>query len=82
MLECPTTQNRPGCNSEGRCCARRVLEAERDFRDQKEHLQEEVEGLGPRVLFYPKSHCELNPIERNTVLTQIRVPLRIGLACL
>ena len=31
MLECPTTHNRPGCDSEGGCCARRVLEAERDF---------------------------------------------------
>ena len=38
-----TTHNRPGCNSEGGCCARRGLEAERDFQDQKGRLQEEVE---------------------------------------
>ena len=33
VLECPTTHNRPGCGPEGGCCARRVLEAERDLRD-------------------------------------------------
>ena len=31
VLEYPTTQDRPGRKSEGGCCARRVLEAERDF---------------------------------------------------
>ena len=64
VLECPTTHNRPGCNPEGGWCARRVLEAERDFQDQKGRLQEEVEALGHRVLFYPKFHCKLNFIER------------------
>ena len=38
VLECPTTHDRPGCNSEGCCCVCRVLEAERDFRDQKGRL--------------------------------------------
>ena len=64
LLECPKTQDRKGCLPEGGCCARRILEAERDFRDQKGRLQEEVEALGHRVLFYPKFHCELNFIER------------------
>ena len=64
VLECPTSYNRPGCDLEGGCCARRVLEAERDFQDQKGRLQEEVEALGHSVLFYPKLHCELNFIER------------------
>ena len=63
VLECPTTHNGPGCDSEGGCCARRVLEAE-GFSGQKGRLQEEVEALGHRVLFYPKFHCELNFIER------------------
>ena len=49
---------------EGGCCARRVLEAGRDFQEPKGCLQEEVEALGHRVLFYPKFHCELNFIER------------------
>ena len=64
VLECPTTRDRSGCNPQGGCCARRVLGAEKDFRDQKGRLQEEVEKLGHLVLFYPKFHCELNFIER------------------
>ena len=51
VIECPTSYNRPGCNPEGGCCARQVLEVERDFQDQKGHLQEEVEALGYSVLF-------------------------------
>ena len=31
VLQCRTTHNRPGCDPEGGCCARRVFEAERDF---------------------------------------------------
>ena len=64
VLECRTIHNRPGCDPGGGCCARRVLEAERGFQDQKGRLQEEVEALGYRVLLYPKFHCELNFIER------------------
>jgi len=64
VLKCPVTHNRPGCDHHGGCCARRVLGAEKDFRNQKGRLQEEVENLGHRVLFYPKFHCELNFIER------------------
>ena len=55
VLECPTTHNRPGCDSGGGCCARRVPEAESDFQDQKGRLQEDVEALGHHVLFYPSS---------------------------
>ena len=64
VLECRTTHNKPGCDPEGGCWALRILEAERDFKDQKGRLQEEVEALGHRVLFYSKFHCELNFIER------------------
>ena len=64
MLECLVIHNRPGCNPEGGCCACRVLKAERDFWDQKGHLQEEVEVLDHHILFYSKFHCELNFIER------------------
>ena len=42
----------------------KFLAAEKDFHDQKGRLQEEVENLGYCVLFYPKFHCKLNPIER------------------
>lgn len=55
-LHCSTKQNGPGSNPEGGCWARRVLEVEWDFRDQKGRLQEEVE--------YPKFHHELNFVER------------------
>ena len=64
VLQCPTTHNRSDCDSEGGCCARRVLETEGDFQDQKGWLEEEVEALGHRALFYPKFHCELDFVER------------------
>ena len=60
---CPTSHGRPGCRPEGQCCARKILAAERDFREQKGRLQEEIEARGHKVIFYPKFHCELNPIE-------------------
>ena len=37
--------------------------AERDFREEKGRLQEEIEARGHKVIFYPKFHCELNSIE-------------------
>ena len=40
-----------------------ILTAERDLKEQKGSLQEEVEARGHKVLFYPKFHCELNLIE-------------------
>ena len=45
------------------CCARKVLAAERDFCEQKGQLTEELEARGQVVIFLPKFHCELNPIE-------------------
>lgn len=64
-LQCPTTHGRPGCTEiEGGCCARSVIAAERDFKEQKGRLEEELNALGHEVIFYPKFHCELNFIER------------------
>jgi hypothetical protein len=60
---CPTTLGRPGCSPEGMCCARKILAKEQDFREQKGRLQEEIEARRHKVIFYPKFHCELNPIE-------------------
>ena len=54
---------RPGCRPEGQCCAQKILAAEQDFREQRGWLQEEIEAHGHGVIFYPKFHCELNPIE-------------------
>ena len=59
----PTSDGRPGCRPEGRCCAQKIRAAERDFREQKGRLQGEIEARGHKVIFYPKFHCELNPIE-------------------
>lgn len=65
LLQCPTTHGRFGCTLiEGGCCARSVLAAERDFREQKGRLQEELESHNQLIIFYPKFHCELNFIER------------------
>jgi hypothetical protein len=41
-----------------------LLKEQPDFTGQKEWLTEVVEGRGHQILFLPKFHCELNPIER------------------
>ena len=66
LLECPTSQSRPGCDPalNGNCCARAVMGKQPDFQKQCGRLQEEVEATGNLVIFYPKFHCELNFIER------------------
>ena len=48
------------CEENIRCCVRRTLAMEEDFLHQKSHL---IEARGHLVLFYPRFHCELNPIE-------------------
>lgn len=65
-LQCPTTDGRPGCEPEleGGCCARSLMAAQKDFREQKSRLEEELEAANQLVIFYPKFHCELNFIER------------------
>ena len=65
LLQCPKDSNRTGCSLdlEGERCACSVLAAEQDFKEQKGRLQEELECRGQPVIFYPKFHCELNPIE-------------------
>ena len=63
-LNCPPSDGQSkSCQPERGCCARKVLTAERDFREQKCQLQEELEARGQVVLFLPKFHCELTPIE-------------------
>jgi hypothetical protein len=39
------------------------MAAQKDFREQKGRLQEELEAAGQEVIFYPKFHGELNFIE-------------------
>ena len=57
-LDCPKCPP-----DKGDCCGRKVLAAERDFHEQKGQLREELEARGQVVIFLPKFHCELNPIE-------------------
>jgi hypothetical protein len=65
LLQCPTTNKRTGCSDrEEGCCAVRVLSQQRDFKEQKGCLEEELRALHHEVIFYPKFHCELNFIER------------------
>ncbi|KAF7327022.1 hypothetical protein MKEN_00277100 [Mycena kentingensis (nom. inval.)] len=45
------------------CCCRRVLFNQPDFVNVKSLLEEECEAGGVEVLFTPRFHCELNPIE-------------------
>jgi hypothetical protein len=51
------------CLDGGTCCARALMAQEPDFKLQKCRIQEEIEAHGHQALFYPKFHCEINPIE-------------------
>jgi hypothetical protein len=66
LLDCSTADGKPGCSQDlpGGCCARSLLGAQQDFKEQSGRIQEEVEAGGHEVIFYPKFHCELNFIER------------------
>jgi hypothetical protein len=46
-----------------KCCLRRVVFNLPDFAAAKSILEDECERDGVEVLFLPKFHCELNPIE-------------------
>jgi hypothetical protein len=46
------------------CCCRRIMFTEPDFVNQKSILQEHCARRGVNVLYFPKFHCELNPIEQ------------------
>ena len=45
------------------CCARRILQAQPDFVEQKSSIEELIHSRGHFAFFYPKFHCELNHIE-------------------
>ncbi|ORZ39782.1 hypothetical protein BCR44DRAFT_106307, partial [Catenaria anguillulae PL171] len=46
------------------CCARRVLELQPDFANEVSWLEEVCRQHGILLLYTPKFHPELNPIER------------------
>lgn len=60
-LQCPQFKCDPKV---AKCCARRILFNEPDFANPKSALEEIAESHGCQVLFLPKFHCELNPIEQ------------------
>ena len=43
---------------------RQVLGTHADFKNETTALEQMVEARGHKVYFFPKFHCELNPIER------------------
>jgi hypothetical protein len=45
------------------CCAKRILDLQPDFQEQKSLVQEVIEAAGHLCIFLPKFHCELNFIE-------------------
>jgi hypothetical protein len=46
------------------CCCRRALFCQPDFESRNSTLEETARELGTQVVFLPKYHCELNPIEQ------------------
>ncbi|KAG9127252.1 hypothetical protein FRC07_015158, partial [Ceratobasidium sp. 392] len=64
-LRCPKDATRSGCPP-GRtdCCAQQTMANQPDFLEQKTALQILAESHGCSVLYLPKYHCELNPIEQ------------------
>ncbi|TFY50693.1 hypothetical protein EVG20_g11382 [Dentipellis fragilis] len=49
--------------SDTNCCAKRILECQPDFKEQKSLVQETIEQAGHICIFLPKFHCEINFIE-------------------
>jgi len=46
-----------------KCCMRKALQSQADFRAEKPLLQTVIEEAGHKCYFLPKFHCELNLIE-------------------
>ncbi|ETV79110.1 hypothetical protein H257_07846 [Aphanomyces astaci] len=63
LLTCGATVQLPTGPALLECCARHRLASYPDFRTQKSILEETVVAGGHICLFFPKYHCELNPIE-------------------
>ncbi|KAI0364377.1 hypothetical protein BV20DRAFT_956332 [Pilatotrama ljubarskyi] len=59
--ECPRFHCTPGAT---RCCCRRWLYEEPDFREAESLAEAHCRARRFEVIFLPKFHCELNPIEQ------------------
>jgi hypothetical protein len=60
QAECPKFKCPPGKTC---CCCRHILYTEPDFVNVKSLQEEHCEKRGFQVIFLPKFHCELNPLE-------------------
>ncbi|THU87050.1 hypothetical protein K435DRAFT_682354, partial [Dendrothele bispora CBS 962.96] len=55
---------KPVCPIESQgCCMARILSHEDDFRNQVSQLETLIKSRNHEIIFLPKFHCELNPIE-------------------
>lgn len=59
--ECPKFKCPPGAEQ---CCCRRLLYDQPDFRSVETLVEAHCRARGFDVIFLPKFHCELNPIEQ------------------
>ncbi len=66
VMQCKKSKKGTGGKCEARatnCCAKRILDLQADFQEQKSLVQEVIEAAGHLCIFLPKFHCELNFIE-------------------
>jgi hypothetical protein len=62
---------KPVCPVENQdCCMARLLSNQDDFKTQISMLEELVKKKGHEIIFLPKFHCELNPIEMVGLLSE------------
>src|SRR6266481_6418290 len=55
---------KPVCPIENKdCCMARLLSNQDDLKNQVSMLEDLVKRKGHKIIFLPKFHCELNPIE-------------------
>jgi len=60
MMQC----KKPDCNPDATdCCAKRIIDLQPDFKEQKSLVHETIEAAGHLCIMLPKYHCELNFIE-------------------
>ncbi len=62
--ECPKFQCPPCEDSKSRCCTRRLLYNQPDFLKVESLAETYCKSVGIELIFLPRFHCELNPIER------------------
>ena len=61
LLECKGFNCKPGATD---CCCRQILYCQPDFQQVESLLETLCKSRGFQILFLPKFHCKLNPIEQ------------------